>query len=97
MASIDDLDRARVSVRMRYPVLVAEADPTSDAARIGLCADCLHARRIASARGSLFYLCERSASEPKFPRYPQLPVMQCSGYTPKTQTAWRSLNADLDS
>jgi hypothetical protein len=77
------LDRSWASIKMRYSLLVAQADPQSEAARIGLCADCLYARRVESARGSLFYLCERSATEPRFPRYPQLPVMQCSGYTPE--------------
>lgn len=46
----------------------------------GLCADCLHARRIESARGSRFILCELSLSDPHFPKYPRLPVVSCSGY-----------------
>jgi GrpB-like predicted nucleotidyltransferase (UPF0157 family) len=46
----------------------------------GLCADCVHARRIASARGSVFFLCELSATDPRFPKYPRLPVISCSGY-----------------
>jgi hypothetical protein len=40
-------------------------------------------RRIESDRGSVFYLCERSVSEPQFPKYPRLPVLQCEGYDPK--------------
>jgi hypothetical protein len=28
-------------------------------------------------------LCERSASDPTFARYPRLPVLQCSGYAPR--------------
>jgi hypothetical protein len=28
----------------------------------------------------MFYLCERSASDPAFPKYPQLPVIECSGH-----------------
>jgi len=51
--------------------------------RAGLCADCLHARRIESARGSTFFLCERSAGDPAFPKYPSLPVIECSGNTPR--------------
>jgi hypothetical protein len=46
----------------------------------GLCADCFHARRIESARSSVFYLCELSMSDPRFPKYPRLPVVSCSGY-----------------
>lgn len=48
--------------------------------RIGLCADCRFMRLVESARGSKFYLCERSATDPKFPKYPRLPVLQCGGY-----------------
>jgi hypothetical protein len=50
--------------------------------RVGLCADCSYARRIVSSRGSVFYLCERSASDPVFPKYPRLPVYSCRGYVP---------------
>jgi hypothetical protein len=51
-----------------------------DRARAGLCADCLHARRIESSRGSLFYLCLRAEHDPAFRKYPQLPVTRCPGY-----------------
>ena len=37
-------------------------------------------RRIESDRGSKFYLCQRSATDPSFPKYPRLPVLQCVGY-----------------
>jgi len=46
----------------------------------GLCEKCQHARRIESDRGSVFYLCELSASDPRFAKYPALPVIQCPGY-----------------
>jgi len=55
--------------------------PTSQSAdRQGLCANCQHSRRIESDRGTIFLLCELSKSDPRFPKYPRLPVMQCSGY-----------------
>jgi hypothetical protein len=60
-----------------------ENNISGERSRAGLCADCQHARRIASARGSIFYLCERSASDPAFPKYPSLPVIECSGHTPR--------------
>lgn len=47
----------------------------------GLCHDCVHARRIESARGSIFILCQLSTTDPRFPKYPRLPVVQCSGYS----------------
>ena len=50
---------------------------------IGLCADCRHLRVITSDRGSKFYLCQRSATDPNFPKYPRLPVIQCRGYERK--------------
>jgi len=48
--------------------------------RVGLCVDCVHSRRVESSRGSVFWLCELSASDPRFPKYPRLPVLSCSGY-----------------
>jgi hypothetical protein len=49
-------------------------------AREGLCASCRHRREIVSVRGSRFVLCERSRTDPSFPRYPGLPVRTCRGY-----------------
>jgi hypothetical protein len=37
-------------------------------------------RRIESDRGSTFYRCELSATDPKFPKYPRLPVLHCRGF-----------------
>ena len=50
------------------------------AAERGLCATCVHARRVTSARGSTFVLCALSATDPRFPKYPRLPVVRCAGY-----------------
>jgi hypothetical protein len=47
---------------------------------VGLCASCKHVRRIESDRGSVFYLCELSKVDPRFPKYPRLPVLICAGY-----------------
>jgi hypothetical protein len=46
----------------------------------GLCDSCIHQRIIRNTRGSSFSLCERSRTEPEFPRYPRLPVRECRGY-----------------
>lgn len=46
----------------------------------GLCADCRYMRLIESDRGAIFYRCQRSDSDPAFPKYPRLPVIQCTGY-----------------
>jgi len=50
----------------------------------GLCADCVHARRIESPRGSTFILCELSLNDPRFPKYPRLPVLACDGHRKKS-------------
>jgi hypothetical protein len=46
----------------------------------GLCASCIHARVIRSKRGSEFWMCGRSKFDPRFRKYPGLPVVQCIGY-----------------
>lgn len=47
--------------------------------RIGLCADCQHCRIVRGER-STFYLCQRSLTDPAYPKYPPLPVIACRGY-----------------
>jgi hypothetical protein len=46
----------------------------------GLCDSCVHQRIVRNTRGSSFSLCERSRTEPAFPRYPRLPVTACRGH-----------------
>jgi hypothetical protein len=48
--------------------------------RAGLCDNCRHQRLVPNTRGSVFSLCERSRTDPAFPRYPRLPVVECSGF-----------------
>jgi GNAT superfamily N-acetyltransferase len=50
----------------------------------GLCVSCRHVQMITSARGSTFYLCERSRTDARYPRYPRLPVLTCAGYERNT-------------
>jgi hypothetical protein len=49
-------------------------------ARVGLCWDCEHARKVASPKGSTFFLCGRANDDRTYPKYPRLPVVRCSGY-----------------
>ena len=51
---------------------------------IGLCQTCRHAAAITTASGSVFYRCGLSETDPRFRKYPPLPVIQCTGYQPKT-------------
>jgi hypothetical protein len=53
---------------------------SSEADSVGLCATCRNVKIIRSDRGSIFYLCRLSATDPHFPKYPRLPVLNCSGY-----------------
>jgi hypothetical protein len=48
---------------------------------VGLCASCAHASAITSSRGSVFYLCRLSLTDPSFAKYPRLPVRACVGFT----------------
>jgi len=50
-----------------------------DAAERGLCFDCVYSKRIEGRRQS-YYLCERSFDDATFPKYPRLPVLECSGH-----------------
>jgi hypothetical protein len=45
-----------------------------------LCDSCRHQRVVANTRGSRFSLCLRSRTDPDYPRYPRLPVLECAGY-----------------
>ena len=51
--------------------------------RAGLCADCEAARPVVTSRGGAFVLCTRSESDPRFEKYPSLPMLECPGYLAK--------------
>ncbi len=46
----------------------------------GLCTSCQYIREIVSGKGSRFYYCGRSVTDPRYPKYPRLPVRECAGY-----------------
>ncbi len=46
----------------------------------GLCDSCRHQRLVRTGRGSEFSLCERSKTDPSFPKYPRVPVLECRGF-----------------
>lgn len=48
----------------------------------GLCSSCRHVKALGNARGSVFYMCTLAESDPRFRRYPPLPVRKCDGYEP---------------
>ena len=46
----------------------------------GLCDRCVNMQRVTTARGSRFYLCRLSFTDPRFARYPPIPVLSCPGF-----------------
>jgi hypothetical protein len=59
---------------------MSESSKQAVNARAGLCERCRFMRRVESDRGSVFYLCQLSATDKRFPKYPRLPVLQCGGF-----------------
>jgi len=41
-------------------------------------------RCVVTPRGSRFLLCERSRTDPNYPKYPPQPVVTCAGYQART-------------
>lgn len=52
----------------------------TDDARSGLCATCRWLKRNRNDRGSVFYYCRRSETDPRYAKYPALPVVVCPGF-----------------
>jgi len=56
-----------------------------DAERVGLCFSCQHARVVHSDRGAVFYQCQLAATDPRYPKYPRLPLVRCAGHKVKDE------------
>lgn len=54
--------------------------------RIGLCLECRHSRRVPTSRAT-YWLCELAATDPRFEKYPRLPVLECPGFEPGARAA----------
>ncbi len=53
----------------------------------GLCQRCDYAREIISAKDSRFLYClraEQTETDGRYAKYPRLPVLECPGYTPRS-------------
>ena len=48
--------------------------------KAGLCDSCVHQKLVHTTRGSTFSLCERSKTDPRYAKYPRLPVERCPGF-----------------
>lgn len=55
--------------------------------RAGLCANCRNVRVIRSDRGSIFYRCELALADLHYPKYPNLPVLECPGFAAREESA----------
>lgn len=55
--------------------------------KAGLCDSCRHQRIVRSGRGSEFSMCLLSKTDPRFPKYPRLPVRECDGYVRRERRA----------
>jgi len=51
------------------------------AEQVGLCSTCRHARVLETPR-SVFWRCLLAAEDPRFDKYPRLPMLECIGYEP---------------
>jgi hypothetical protein len=49
--------------------------------RVGLCFVCRHARRVPTPPIT-YWLCRLSSTDPRFDKYPRLPVRACPGFEP---------------
>jgi hypothetical protein len=58
--------------------------------RAGLCATCAHVQRVVSSKESTFYRCRLADIDPRFRRYPVLPVLACAGYEEETRSGPQS-------
>jgi hypothetical protein len=47
-----------------------------------LCETCASMREVITPRGSRFLLCELSAVDSAYPKYPPQPVVRCDGHRP---------------
>lgn len=56
---------------------------SNDIPNAGLCERCRHCKQVRTERGSVFYLCGLHDRDPRFAKYPHVPVLHCSGYVRK--------------
>ena len=72
-----------MSIGIPAPLNLETKVARGDAVERGLCLDCVYSRRVEGKEQS-YYLCERSLTDPSFPKYPRLPVLRCSGHVQKS-------------
>ena len=60
-------------------------DGQAPAGSAGLCSRCTHVQIVVSARGARFFQCRLSFTDPRFARYPPIPVLRCAGFSPAAE------------
>jgi hypothetical protein len=50
-----------------------------------LCESCRWVREVVTPKGSRFLLCQMSAQDANYPKYPPQPVVYCLGYVEKPE------------
>jgi len=65
---------------------MADPPPAPAPPPAGLCNACIYQQLVPNRRGSVFSLCRRSKSDASFPRYPRIPVTECRGFEPSSDS-----------
>ena len=58
------------------------AEDVTRGKEVGLCARCRHARTVKAPRAT-YWLCALFRDDPRFEKYPRLPVLACPGFEPR--------------
>jgi len=76
-----------IGIGQRRLVYLLDVDPIKESrpGAAGLCDSCRHRKDYRNDRGSVFLYCRKSESDPRYPKYPPLPVLACKGHEPATR------------
>jgi hypothetical protein len=51
----------------------------------GLCDRCAWQKLVRTGRGSVFSMCLRHKTDPRYAKYPPIPVVRCPGHEPRDE------------
>ena len=61
--------------------MMDDSSTAEQARHWGLCASCAHARVVPTDRAAEFVQCSLAKEDPRYRRYPMVPVRRCEGFT----------------